>query len=112
MAPLSTLISLCAVFAFVLPVSIRAAPSSGIQERKLSSVGAFNVQTIDIPLDHFTTDNRTFKNRFFVNDTYYKPGGPVFFYDNGEQGASSKSLLIRASGISIMSYVNMHGFAL
>ena len=97
MAPLSALISLCAVLVTVLPVSIRAAPSFEIQKRHNSSVGAYNVQTIDMPLDHFTTDKRTFKNRFFVNDTYYKPGGPVFFFDNGEQGVSSKPLRIHAS---------------
>lgn len=39
-----------------------------------------------IPIDHFNkSDPRTFNNRYYVNDTYYQPGGPVFLYDNGEQ---------------------------
>jgi hypothetical protein len=25
-------------------------------------------------------------NRFWINDTFYEPGGPVFFFDNGEAG--------------------------
>ncbi|KAB5583409.1 serine carboxypeptidase S28-domain-containing protein [Coniochaeta sp. 2T2.1] len=42
---------------------------------------------ITMPVDHFNpSDTRTFNNRFFVNDTYYKPGGPVIFYDFGEAG--------------------------
>lgn len=42
---------------------------------------------ITMPLDHFNaSDARTFNNRYFVNDTYYKPGGPVIFHDFGESG--------------------------
>ena len=31
-----------------------------------------------MPLDHFANTPSTFKNRYWVNDTYYKIGGPVF----------------------------------
>lgn len=33
-----------------------------------------------IPIDHFGTTNNTdsFANRFWVNDTYYESGGPIF----------------------------------
>lgn len=41
--------------------------------------------TIDIPIDHFSTQSKTFANRYWVNATYYKPGGPVFLQDVGEQ---------------------------
>ncbi|KAI0074677.1 hypothetical protein K474DRAFT_1601127 [Panus rudis PR-1116 ss-1] len=43
---------------------------------------------IEMPIDHF--DNKTsatFQNRYWVNDTYYKPGGPVILFDSGEQNA-------------------------
>lgn len=34
---------------------------------------------VDMPLDHFSNDDtRTFRNRYYMNDTFYKPGGPVF----------------------------------
>ncbi|KAK0728833.1 serine carboxypeptidase S28-domain-containing protein, partial [Lasiosphaeria miniovina] len=40
---------------------------------------------VSMPLDHFNaSDRRTFINRFWVNDTYYKPGGPVILADFGE----------------------------
>ncbi|KAJ7880338.1 peptidase S28 [Mycena olivaceomarginata] len=41
-----------------------------------------------MPLDHFNASNReTFPNRYWVNATYYEPGGPVFLFDSGEQNA-------------------------
>ncbi|KAK2071267.1 hypothetical protein P8C59_005704 [Phyllachora maydis] len=48
--------------------------------------------TASLPVDHFDpADTRTYDNRFFVNDTYYEPGGPVVFCDFGEQAASVDS---------------------
>jgi len=51
--------------------------------------GHFEAAVIELPLDHFdSTDTKTFSNRFWVNTAFYKPGGPVFFYDAGERGVS------------------------
>ncbi|XP_055328720.1 putative serine protease K12H4.7 [Paramacrobiotus metropolitanus] len=53
----------------------------------------FTQNTGDLPpdqyfeqqLNHFNeADNRTWQQRFFVNDKYYKPGGPVFVMIGGE----------------------------
>ncbi|KAJ3937454.1 MAG: peptidase S28 [Lentinula lateritia] len=45
-----------------------------------------------MPLDHFansTVDGvTTFQNRYWINATYYEPGGPVFIFDSGEQDAA------------------------
>ncbi|KAK6359013.1 hypothetical protein TWF696_000185 [Orbilia brochopaga] len=47
---------------------------------------------VDMPLDHFGTDpaakGQTYKNRYYVQDAYYRPGGPVIFQDIGEDGLS------------------------
>ncbi|KAJ3983923.1 peptidase S28 [Lentinula detonsa] len=47
---------------------------------------------IDMPLDHFSNSSvdgvTTFKNRFWINTTFYDPGGPVFIFDSGEQNAA------------------------
>jgi hypothetical protein len=41
----------------------------------------------NMPIDHFSfADTRTFALRYLVNDTYWRPGGPVFFYC-GNEGA-------------------------
>ncbi|MCJ1401788.1 hypothetical protein MMC11_005005 [Xylographa trunciseda] len=41
-----------------------------------------------MPIDHFDPSNtRTYGNRYWMNDTFYQKGGPVFMYDNGEAGA-------------------------
>jgi hypothetical protein len=46
-------------------------------------------QTIEMPIDHFTdSDTRTYSNRYWINSTYYQPGGPVFIFDNGEAGVA------------------------
>jgi hypothetical protein len=53
----------------------------------------FEAATIDIPIDHFNpADNRTYANHFWTNDTFYRKGGPVFFYDAGERGVSDGNL--------------------
>eukprot|EP01095_Lingulamoeba_sp_RSL-Kostka_P004102 TRINITY_DN15195_c0_g1_i1.p1 TRINITY_DN15195_c0_g1~~TRINITY_DN15195_c0_g1_i1.p1 ORF type:complete len:473 (+),score=165.90 TRINITY_DN15195_c0_g1_i1:1475-2893(+) len=38
----------------------------------------------DQQLDHFTYSNVTWKQRYVVNSTFYKAGGPVFFFLDGE----------------------------
>ncbi|MCJ1238530.1 hypothetical protein MMC14_006520 [Varicellaria rhodocarpa] len=44
--------------------------------------------TISIPVDHYNaSNNRMYQNRYWINTTYYKPGGPVFYFDSGEQNA-------------------------
>lgn len=42
-------------------------------------------QWFDQTLDHFhPTDDRTWRQRYFVNDTFYRPGGPAFLMIGGE----------------------------
>jgi hypothetical protein len=54
----------------------------------------FEAATIEIPIDHFNpADNRTYTNRFWTNDTFYRKGGPIFFYDAGERGVSDGNLV-------------------
>ncbi|GJQ72873.1 hypothetical protein Trydic_g1521 [Trypoxylus dichotomus] len=40
---------------------------------------------IEVPVDHFSfAKNETFKLKYLVNDTYWKNGGPIFFYTGNE----------------------------
>ncbi|XP_031429917.1 thymus-specific serine protease [Clupea harengus] len=40
-------------------------------------------------LDHFNgADSRVWKQRYFINDTFYRPGGPVFLMIGGEGPAN------------------------
>jgi len=34
-------------------------------------------QYVSLPLDHFSNNPATFLNRYWVNDEFYKDGGPV-----------------------------------
>lgn len=55
-----------------------------------TSVPGFN---ISMPIDHFNkSDTRVYNNQYWVNDTWYQPGGPVFFFDAGEEGVSAAIL--------------------
>jgi hypothetical protein len=57
---------------------------SYLDDYDLPTVPSYN---ISMPIDHFAeSDTRTYNNRYFVNDTHYKPGGPVILYDFGEAG--------------------------
>jgi Serine carboxypeptidase S28 len=56
--------------------------------------------TIDMPVDHFNDhDTRTYKNRYWINDTYYQEGGPIFFHDFGEATVSEHEVLTRLGEI-------------
>ncbi|TKX20341.1 extracellular serine carboxypeptidase-like protein 2 [Elsinoe australis] len=72
---------------FVAP---RMPANGGLTRRQQQSINGsdYPAETLQIPVDHFNAaDNRTFSNRFWVNSQYYKPGGPVFLFDSGEQNA-------------------------
>lgn len=50
-----------------------------------------------IQIDHFPEsdkyaphENGTFRQRYFFDATYYKPGGPVFLYVGGETSGPSR----------------------
>ena len=48
-----------------------------------------------MPIDHFdNTTSETFRNRYWINATYYVPGGPVF-----RQWCSSRSFEIGSRSI-------------
>ncbi|KAK9728182.1 hypothetical protein K7432_001291 [Basidiobolus ranarum] len=41
-------------------------------------------QWFDQKIDHFSHKTSVFKQRYFLNSTYFKPGGPVYLYSPGE----------------------------
>ncbi|KAI8625497.1 peptidase S28 [Xylariaceae sp. FL1651] len=74
-----------------LPPKHRA--SRGLSSRSSSTVLATNhtAYYFDQAIDHFPDSPRyaphakgTFKQRYFIQSSYYKPGGPVFLYLAGE----------------------------
>ncbi|XP_073349372.1 thymus-specific serine protease [Pagrus major] len=54
----------------------------------------FEEQWFPQKLDHFNgADTREWKQRFFVNEDFYRPGGPVFLMIGGEGPANSAWML-------------------
>ena len=47
-------------------------------------------------MDHFGPSPGTYKERYFINDHYYTPGGPIFFYLGNE---ADVTLYVNATGL-------------
>ncbi|KAF2840992.1 hypothetical protein M501DRAFT_930408 [Patellaria atrata CBS 101060] len=60
---------------------------------------------VTIPLDHFGNGAGTFENRFWVAESGYKPGGPVFIYDVGEANAENSALTRLKNGTSFFKQI-------
>ncbi|EEP79957.1 predicted protein [Uncinocarpus reesii 1704] len=43
-------------------------------------------ESVELPIDH-KNPGAKYKNRFWINDSHYKSGGPVFVFDGGEANA-------------------------
>ncbi|KAJ6783012.1 hypothetical protein PWT90_09191 [Aphanocladium album] len=72
------------------PRNVRIRHNESSARSTSSDVPSYN---FSMPVDHFTSsDKRTYSNRFFVNDTYYRAGGPVIFLDYGEGGVDPDNL--------------------
>ena len=59
-----------------------------VESTSLTSKGV-QTEFYEQKLDHFSpTDTRTWKQKYFTNDEYYKEGGPVFLMIGGEAAIS------------------------
>jgi Serine carboxypeptidase S28 len=90
-----------------------ANPASSQSREKRAASSAYAAHAIDQPvcvltshssnpsdnvqIDHFQNSSRykphtkdTFKQRYFFDSSYYKPGGPVFLYIGGETSGESR----------------------
>lgn len=47
-------------------------------------------------MDHFAPSPGTYEQRYFINDDYYRPGGPMFFYLGNE---ADVTLYVNATGL-------------
>ena len=84
------LLLLTSIVSTVSAVRVPHLPLNGALTKREASINAsdYPALTISIPVDHYnSSDNRTYENRYWINDTYYRPGGPVFYFDSGEQNA-------------------------
>jgi hypothetical protein len=63
----------------------------------LSIFAILQIPFDQVQIDHFPNSDRyvphtkdTFKQRYFFDSSYYKPGGPVFLYIGGETSGESR----------------------
>lgn len=63
----------------------------------------FPTQYFEQPLDHFSDDPHTFKQRYWVNSRHYKKGGPVFLLDGGETSGEDRLPFLDTGILEILS---------
>ncbi|KAF2725215.1 extracelular serine carboxypeptidase [Polychaeton citri CBS 116435] len=75
--------------------SARQSSRATLQARQ--GEASYTPHFIDMPIDHFQDkvryephSNATFRQRYFYDHRYYKPGGPVFLYIGGETSGESR----------------------
>ena len=79
---LAVIVLLCCVRTKVIGSSSLTLPPS-LHDVGLSSIPILEPRYFDQRVDHFTQDQRTFRQKYFVYDAYLQPGGtdsPVLFY--------------------------------
>ena len=92
--------------------------NGGLTKREASiNTSDYPALKISIPIDHYNaSDKRTYSNRYWINSTYYRVGGPIFFFDSGEQNAHPlvPYFLAEAAGPSAVMTLarRFHGLAL
>lgn len=75
------------LYCVTLCISLAQARIHGRSTGSRRNASQLLASTIELPLDHFSAANTTFSNRYWVNDEYYVPGGPVILFDAGEANA-------------------------
>ncbi|KAF2855348.1 hypothetical protein T440DRAFT_386189 [Plenodomus tracheiphilus IPT5] len=95
-------------FASIL-CSIVAIAAAARIKRAEEAAPAYKAHSIDQPIDHFPSSDRylphtndTFKQRYFFDSSYYKPGGPVFLYIGGETSGESRFSNLQTGLIQIL----------
>ncbi|KAL1860698.1 hypothetical protein Daus18300_009041 [Diaporthe australafricana] len=92
--------------AFAGPGTVQRPQSPVLSTRQADTYPA---HTIDQPIDHFPSDaryaphtNATFKQHYYFDSSYYKPGGPVFLYIGGETDARNRFSNLETGIIQIL----------
>ena len=63
----------------------------------------FPEQWFEQPLDHFSDDPHTFRQRYWFSTRHYKPGGPVFVLDGGETSGEDRLPFLDTGILEILS---------
>ncbi|KAH8812723.1 serine carboxypeptidase S28-domain-containing protein [Xylogone sp. PMI_703] len=87
--------------------SLRSYATSALVDEesiKMLYMGISMMQTMAglLPIDHENLSIGTYRNRFWVNDELYQPGGPVFIHDAGESNAERAAHTYLANGSSYL----------
>ncbi|KUI56518.1 putative serine protease EDA2 [Cytospora mali] len=99
------------MLSFFSLLAVATLVSAGPGRRAISSRESeiYPPHSIDMPIDHFPNEDRylphtnaTFKQHYYFDSSYYKPGGPVFLYVGGETSGSSRLSNLETGIIQIL----------
>lgn len=79
-------------------------PSRAVQPISFAAAAApsFPQYNFTQPLDHTTDTGHTFAQRYWVDDTYYVPGGPVIILDSGESSGTGRLAYLQQGIVQIL----------
>ncbi|KZO95036.1 peptidase S28 [Calocera viscosa TUFC12733] len=79
-------------------------PSSAQHPLAAPAKPQFQAHTFTQPLDHFSPSpsNQTWEQRYWLNDRYYTPGGPVFLFDTGEGPGEERFGVLDTGAVAIL----------
>lgn len=79
--------------------ALKLATTSDDEAVSIKAIENIVPEYVELPIDNFAKDKNqaysyqgTFFNRFWVAESAYRPGGPVFIYDVGEANAETNAL--------------------
>ncbi|XP_022286435.2 putative serine protease K12H4.7 [Crassostrea virginica] len=118
-APISTTMKICVIFVLLnvvssLPHFFRGRPKHGMLGAPKLPPGSILPPDMWIKqkLTHFNdADTRTWQQRYFVNDTFYKPNGPIFVMIGGE-GTANPAWMLQGAWIEYAKTYNAICFLL
>ena len=82
-------------------VLMAACSHSQLSQQPFSAVSKYEAQCHYQPISHFsTTPNTTFCQRYWMDASSYKEGGPVFLLDGGETSGADRLVIFPRSSCS------------
>ena len=79
-----------------------SSPSGADELEDLAAAPTFPQFNFTQPLDHFEDTEFTFQQRYWVDDRYYKSGGPVIVLDSGESSGQGRLPYLQQGIVQIL----------
>jgi hypothetical protein len=90
-------------------VSYYATEAEAVVVPRQTAPATYQAYNLSVPISHFPDSPRyaphvegTFPLRYWVDDRYYKPGGPVFVLEAGEADGEERLVYLQTGIVNIL----------